>query len=857
MGGSGTAGDPWQITTTAQLENLASYVNAGNGSQTAGKYYKLMNDLVYVARIQEGWKPIGNRQTIGATFQGDFDGNGKKVSGITINRGASDFIGLFGDVFLAHIHNLGVEINHEIKGAYFVGGLIGWADLSTIENCYVIGNVTGTVTVGGLIGVSVVSNISNSYAIGKVKGDYIVGGFVGGSYGTITTSYAGGKVSASVAYAGGFVGKTEYPIKTNYAGGNVTETGYTSSRLIETNNNPHSAIIDCYATGNIIGIASYMGGFVGISTQTDIAYCYATGDINTTGDFVGGFAGANDYSATLNNCVAANNMVSGGISNVDRIAGENTGTLSHNYAYDGMVVTNSSGGDAGMDATIDDLMTLNFYNTTNNWINTPWSIDVVLNSNKSWRICNGETLPFLQWEGIGCDTIIPIICDFDGYGIGTPLDPYRIYYPCQLEDLATFVNSGNGAQTSGKYFKLMNDLDLGGISNWIPIGNGSNYFQGDFDGNGKVISNLTINRPATNYIGLFGYIFNAEIRNIGIETCQITGNEGVGALVGEVSDISTIENCYVRGGRVTGYRIVGGVIGGEDTYSNLTIKNCYAIGNIMGMTSIVGGLVGWFRLGTISNSYAICEVYGNSAIGGLMGHGTASGIIIDSYAGGNVQSTIGFIGGFTGSLQGGFNITDCYATGNVTTIGASQSRIGGLIGVISSDVNIANCYATGNIVTGASNYYIGGLVGSTLESNITSCYATGDISATGGTYIGGLIGFHSGTLRNCVAANNSVTGGVSNVNRIVGMTSATLSNNYAYDNMVITPYGGNAGISTSMDILMSYGFYNTGTNWYNNIPWSIDTNDDPLKIWKICDGETLPFLQWQGMSCSKKGLSKY
>jgi len=162
VSGQGTALDPWQITTITQLTQLASYVNAGNGLQTAGKYYKLMNNVDYHSSIHIsalGWSPIGNLAVGNAIFQGNFDGNGKVVSNIWINRDQTGYIGLFGYVSSAHIHDLGVEIYQTIIGSQYVGGLIGQADHSIIENCYVTGNVTGISFVGGLIGYSVSSNI--------------------------------------------------------------------------------------------------------------------------------------------------------------------------------------------------------------------------------------------------------------------------------------------------------------------------------------------------------------------------------------------------------------------------------------------------------------------------------------------------------------------------------------------------------------------------------------------------------------------------------------------------------------------------------------------------------------------------
>ena len=133
---------------------------------------------------------------------------------------------------------------------------------------------------------------------------------------------------------------------------------------------------------------------------------------------------------------------------------------------------------------------------------------------------------------------------------------WEITTPAQLEALALYVNAGNGSQTSGKFYKLMNDIDLSGYSNWIPIGNSSatNYFQGRFDGNDFVVKNLKIT-GTSNYSGLFGYLLNATIKNLGIVNCNINGGQYTGGLAG-YNNATSITNCYVTG-NVTANSIVG------------------------------------------------------------------------------------------------------------------------------------------------------------------------------------------------------------------------------------------------------------------------------------------------------------
>jgi len=155
-----------------------------------------------------------------------------------------------------------------------------------------------------------------------------------------------------------------------------------------------------------------------------------------------------------------------------------------------------------------------------------------------------------------------------------------------------------------------------------PIGNTDsiNTFQGEpftgvFDGQGYKITNLYINRPARDFIGLFGHIGrinvndeNIIVKNVGLENANIDGDYFVGGLAGK--NRGKIENAYVNGG---------------------TIK---ASGGL-------GGLVGTLN-GIISQSYTSVDVstkFNRGTCGGLVGSTSNSGLaeIINSYATGDVD----------------------------------------------------------------------------------------------------------------------------------------------------------------------------------------------------------------------------
>ena len=417
-----------------------------------------------------------------------------------------------------------------------------------------------------------------------------------------------------------------------------------------------------------------------------------------------------------------------------------------------------------------------------------------------------------------------------GGGTGTQLDPYQICTAQDLADLATYVNAGNGNATSGKYYKMMNDIDLeeylastgtgynGGLR-WSPIGNNNTtspetQFQGHFDGNGKVITHLAINRTTQSYIGLFGHISGATIKDLGIEGCTVAGRDQIGGLAGYCNN-SEITGCFTTG----------------------TVSGTY---NTSGATVYVGGLVGRTIGGSTLNS-----CFSTATV-------TATG---SNNSGGN--SAGGLVGANNGST-----IEKCYATGNVT---GNYHYVGGLVGNnAASNSIVRNCYATGN-VSGHSN--IGGLVGNNAANGatVTNCYARGTVygSSTSGNYYGGLVGSNAAagaTIRNSVAANPSVTriSGYSNINRITGnngsgSTLGTLQNNYAYDEMTVSVTG-TPGLNTvvgadaTIDTLKTLVFYtNPAPHWNATSPWSISTAADNSKAWRICETPVhLPWLQWQG-----------
>ena len=416
-----------------------------------------------------------------------------------------------------------------------------------------------------------------------------------------------------------------------------------------------------------------------------------------------------------------------------------------------------------------------------------------------------------------------------------------------LEEFEQFAEMSRAAKIQGGEFVLGADIDLSSYSageGFIPIAAGINSsadFKCEFNGNGHTISNLYINRPDTDNVGLFslmcdvknlcltnvdviggkstgalmGYAFSnsPEISNCYIASGSVNGTTGVGGLVGHFSDIDgNILNCY-SDAEVSGETKAGGLLGeiylpngsvinsfshGNVTASSdyaggligyterVSLENCYAEGNITGKR-FVGGVVGYAMELIAVNCFAKGKVTGTSMVGGFAGYagGNRSGNIIENcYAYGEVigeESVGGFAGLTSGSTNGnGLILKACHALGNVT----ATQQVGGLVGNFSFHNSVYNCSATGT-VKGTS--CVGGLIGDGYAmKEIKNCYSTGDVIAKG-NFVGGIIGRTSNSNDTDITGCYS-TGNISGVERVGGVmgfcdTILSLSDCYSTGNI--------------------------------------------------------------------------
>jgi hypothetical protein len=298
-------------------------------------------------------------------------------------------------------------------------------------------------------------------------------------------------------------------------------------------------------------------------------------------------------------------------------------------------------------------------------------------------------------------------------GSGAATDRYQIATWHDLQEVRNYLT---------RNFILMNDLDsstagyeelvgptANGEQGWQPIGSRDAPFAGRFDGGGYEISDLFINRPDENDVGLFGALAEyAFIENIGVMDATVIGQRGVGGVAG--FNDGTVTGSY-SSGDVTGRSRVGGLVGDNEG----SVINAYFVGIVTGYWGDIGGLVGWNHgHATVYNSYSGGDVTGDSEVGGLVGEnwGTVSNAhSISSVTG---DAVIGGLAGYNG--QG--IIKNSYFTGRVT----GYMGIGGLVGSAHWDSTIRNSHYDYNevLINGESIITTGALCSQDFEEWLTN-----------------------------------------------------------------------------------------------------------------------------------------
>lgn len=574
------------------------------------------------------------------------------------------------------------------------GGIVGNLNRSTVNNCYALGSVTGERHAGGVVGWRAYGTISNCYSDTTVKGEIGQSGIFGsakdeGRMGTTTNSYyRGDKVvgellntygisktasdfsDGSVAWAlqngqtayawGQKLGTDNLPVLTSSSDKQVNKITFMTNS--STDDNPYSVIYvnqniakdkfpaeptsDNYYFSKWVADKDNLNGEA-VTEETEITKdmtLYAVGNKFIT-------ASGEEDTIKLRKKAA-----------IEEIDLKKFVTIQSDAENDNFTFALSE--DSNLPAGIE------FNDETGKISGTPTCSAGIYTIKFDVANDNGIALMSVETSASGIDELT-IKLDIALEGEGTKEKPYIINDLSEMEYFRNDVNNGNAYE--GDYVELATNIDLRGseTNQWTPIGLGSNIaFSGIFNGNGKEISRLYINDTTSSsvrYMGLFGYISGATIKNLTVDgSISGTNLSYSGGIVGSALGEGIIENCRNKASVTSSMRLRHNVIGGiVGSAASLTIKCCYNTGNISGAYMCVGGIAGY------------------------------------------VYQAI---------------VQDCYNTGDVSTSYDDEAYVGGIVGKMSS-ASLKNSYNIGKVTAGSGATLVGGAVGAAQEnSSVESVY---------------------------------------------------------------------------------------------------------------------------------------
>lgn len=419
-----------------------------------------------------------------------------------------------------------------------------------------------------------------------------------------------------------------------------------------------------------------------------------------------------------------------------------------------------------------------------------------------------------------------------------------------LGDQMRLGNTANGKTYDNKYWKLMNDIDLGGKSDftgndWASmIGNTGNVFCGYFDGNNKTVSNIQVAAVTSKmYYGLFPSIQGksttdlSTVNNLNINgvylqatAANMAANTRLGGLAGYVKQanitnvaVSNVNFTYTN--TITNTNQLGGAIGCMENNTILNNVDVTGVTATFGNTTTklyLGGLVGQSGGTQNTNSITNCDVKtvkvthssnitGETQIGGLVGQantslstisnntveGVSDGKGVDISVTGTTASLSvgGLLGYATGNASSTISVTGCHAYEfHISHTGAvSSANIGGLVGSMSNYVTVASSnakgvYATFNSTT--TSLYLGGLVGISNGGTANTNSVTGN------------------TVKTVKVTHNSNITGTTYMGGLVGNANANL--NVINNNTVAGVEGQNGGKGFDVSISGTVSTFDAG-----------------------------------------------
>nr|WP_302965355.1 hypothetical protein [uncultured Prevotella sp.] len=579
-----------------------------------------------------------------------------------------------------------------VQGIKYIGGLCGFYSISRTGNsmtaCANYGNVTASsLGVGGLVGYFDSGTIQDCANYGGVKGTNYIAGMAGSvNNGKIQNVFSYGNISVTnktqrvgMVFGNSYLGATEGMVA-YYSGAKLTVNGQEQTVKAFGNGTP--------SEDNATGFTKdqLKSGVVAYQLQQNASSKAKWGQNLANDDDIYPVIGSEHQvyaDNTTLNC-KTNEVVRGSFTN-------NSTSSAIRYQH-GTTIHH-----AATDATCTEAATKEYWQCQD--CQRTYSDSQLTEELTDVTIAEKPALGHKNDEDGYCNQCQHYVAVKPSQESGV----YLISKPCHLAWFRDYVNGtivddGEAAGTThpSASAKLTADIDLKNychaaedgkeLLSWLPIGNDNNRWKGNMDGQGHTISNLYI-KTAQNHVGLFGYTDGATIQdlifdNAKVENVSTTGTKTMytGILAGyayastnspaHIKGIKTTNNCTVIGQEDT-----GGIVG----CAKINLENCENRSSVKG-TRLVGGIAGSCTERNIKR----CTNYGTvendgSYIGGIIGY--AYGTSIEDCANyGKITSTGWHAGGIAGKTLENSSIQNVFSYGDVTNTNGSSGIIIGYVG---------------------------------------------------------------------------------------------------------------------------------------------------------------------------------
>ena len=374
---------------------------------------------------------------------------------------------------------------------------------------------------------------------------------------------------------------------------------------------------------------------------------------------------------------------------------------------------------------------------------------------------------------------------------------------------------------------IENDINMSGKP-WYPVGtNLTDGFSGDFDGNNKTISNLSIDGNSSGDVGFFaGLAQSAKVHDVIFDSAKVIGASSSCSGVVAGASLGIIDDCRVNNSNVSG-SYAGTLVGNNSRQVN----NCNVSNVVIDASNSGGGIAGVsygkIEYCTVTGSGTIITASGiNSRAGGIVGETTQQSSITTSgrllkCAVDGVKVSASMAGGIAGENGFGY-IAQCVVTATSIFHESTDAscRIGGVVGYNSRGEIIASYSAFSTVGKDSlTSEAIGGIVGYNYNSaaQVYGCYST-NVSLLGNVSgdeagIGAIAGYNSGNVISCYAVLPPGVTGIKLIGKGSGAVHSVEVGTSDYGNLI-----------EDVEVIKCAD----GTVWNAEEIWKITASDYPI-----------------------------